>query len=77
MILSRPNLKYLFVICVVAFSGYVLGAREVGAHRASWQLSPRFATCEEAVNYLNLEGIHEEFQVIPDTSGGYRIIFED
>lgn len=77
MILSRQNLGYFLVVCVIAFSGYVLAAKEVKAHRGNWQLSQRFATCEEVVNYLNLEGIHEDFVVVPDAGGGYRVIVED
>jgi hypothetical protein len=80
MILLKRDFKQLLVLLIVGFvvlTGYVLAAKEAKAHRGAWQLSPRFATCEDIVNYLNLESIHEEFVVVPDAGGGYRIIFED
>lgn len=78
MISLRRDFKQLLALFVVAIlTGYVLAAKEVKAHRGNWQLSPRFSTCEEVVNYLNLEGIHEDFVVLPDTGGGYRVIVED
>ena len=79
MISLRRDFKQLLALFVVVaiLTGYVLVAKEVKAHRGNWQLSPRFSTCEEVVNYLNLEGIHEDFVVVPDTVGGYRVIVGD
>jgi hypothetical protein len=46
------------------------------AHRANWRLSPGFSTCEQLVDYMNVEGIHTDFEIVSE-KGGYRIIFDD
>ncbi|HHT9119211.1 MAG TPA: hypothetical protein ACFYD3_01525 [Candidatus Hypogeohydataceae bacterium YC41] len=80
MILSQLNLKYLvaiFAICVAVFIGYVLGAKEVSAHKVKYQISQGFSTVDQAVNFLNVEQPHE-FHIIPDCSKGqYAIIYEE
>ena len=76
MILSLQNLRYLFVICVIALGVYVLGAKEAGAHKPKWQISQGFSTCDQVVNFLNVEQPHE-FHVITDSKGQYAVIYEE
>lgn len=67
----------LFAVCIFTLVGYVLLAKEAGAHRGSWRVSPSFAEIERLVEYMNIEGIHDEFEIVADLRGGYRLIFED
>lgn len=77
MILSQQNIKYLLIVCVVVCTCYVLGAKEVRAHRAKWAISPRFTTCEQLVDFMNIQGVHDFFGLTGNAQDGYRVIFED
>ncbi len=77
----KQNLKHitgLFIIGIfILLMAYVLLAKEAGAHRGRWRVSPGFAEIEQLVEYMNKEGFHDEFEIVTDLRGGYRIIFED
>ncbi|MDO8137369.1 MAG: hypothetical protein Q6354_06975 [Candidatus Brocadiales bacterium] len=73
----RPRfLGVLFAICVFALVGYGLCVREARAHKPKWQISQGFSTCDQVVNFLNVEQPHE-FHIVTDSKGQYAVIYEE
>ncbi|HHT9133175.1 MAG TPA: hypothetical protein ACFYED_11965 [Candidatus Tripitaka californicus] len=64
---------FIIVILDCCFSRH---AKEVRAHKPKWQISQGFSTCDQVVNFLNVEQPHE-FHVLTDSKGQYAVIYEE